>query len=188
MGLTFGDVLAFVAGILATGATLWAAILVSTLLFRERAMRAEIALAERPLKTLFLGAGIAGTAGIGGIILLNLPHGLLKLMGWVVLLVLLSLATLGSGGLALRVSDGIRGMDEKLPTWATACRAAALLVAAGMLPVLGWFLLFPAMMLASLGAGWQAVMVKQRETAAAAAAAAVPEPSATPPANANPLP
>jgi hypothetical protein len=173
--MTIGDVLAVVAGIMGTGATLWAAILAITVLFPAKSGRAALALEERSARALGTGAAVTLTVGVTAWALAMSPNvgGLPKLIGWVVLLALLLVATLGSAGLAEVGARRLRARDARMRPLASVGKAAGMLVAAGFLPALGWLVLFPLLLMASLGAGLAALR-KERTHALANVAVATP--------------
>ncbi len=167
--MTFGDVLAAIAAILATAVTLWAAVLMAGLVFPESTRRAAEALETQPMR--LVGRGIlVALLGVGlGLVLLNVPFGALKLAGWLLLLATLLMATLGAAGLATMLGDRMRGLAPERSAFAAMARGAALSVAAGCVPALGWLAIFPLQLFASLGAGLVAVQsfrVRARATAA----------------------
>ena len=155
--MVMGDVLAVIAGVVTACLSLWALLVGAALLFERQANEARTRLEVRPLRALGLGAALVITAGLVAIILINQPNGLLKLIGWILFLGLLALSALGGGGLALLVSGRIRGAEPRLSVLGALGRGAGLVVAAGLVPVLGWLLIMPLAMIATLGAGVQAV-------------------------------
>ena len=149
--MTIGDVLATVTGILAACASLWAALVVTLMLFPARAAQAAERIEQRPWHCARVGVLVAGLAGLVTIVLLNQPNGFFKLLGWFSLAFLLALATFGSAGLSRVVADRILTTNTDLPPIRAAGYGAGLLVATGLLPVLGW-LIFASTLLTSLGA------------------------------------
>jgi hypothetical protein len=158
--MTIGDVNAMIAGVGASGVTLWASLLGISALFGERTRRAANAIEAQPGRTLGHGFLLAATAGIVGVALVNQPNGLIKFVGWVLLAGLLATAALGSAGLSRVTGERVGRMDPKLSTLGAVGRGAGLLVTAGFLPVLGWFGFFPVMLFVSLGAGCRAMTEK----------------------------
>ena len=150
--MTIGDVLAVVAGVLAVGATLWAAIIAFALLFADRTTQAAGLLEQKPASVLRTGTLVLIVAGVVGLILINQPIGLIKLVGWVMLAGLFALALLGSAGLARVVGERVRTGERRVGPFVGLCRGAGFVVAAGFLPLVGWFALFPVALVASLGA------------------------------------
>src|SRR4051812_9970196 len=98
--MTIGDVNAMIAGVGASGVTLWASLLGISALFGERTRRAANVIEAQPGRTLGIGAALAVTAGAVGLIFVNQPNGLIKFIGWVLLAGLLAMAALGSAGLS----------------------------------------------------------------------------------------
>jgi hypothetical protein len=150
--MTIGDVLATTAGILAACASLWAALLVTLLLFSDRTRAAAERIQGSPWRCAGVGALVLLSAGFVTVVLVNQPNGVLKLMGWLSLAFLLALATFGSAGLSRVVAERIVTADSAVPPFRAAGYGAGLLVASGLLPILGWLIL-AASLLTSLGAG-----------------------------------
>lgn len=153
--MTFGDVLIVVAGLAALVATLWTGTLVFALLFPRRAHAAGAAAADRPAFRGLVGFALALVTG-----LLFIPFsklGGLAIVGWVMLGVMIAVAVLGSAGLSLLVSERIRGLDSAVRPLPALGKASLLLIGSGLIPVVGWFALFPAYLFVSLGAGIAAV-------------------------------
>ncbi|MDX1931293.1 MAG: hypothetical protein SFU56_01685 [Capsulimonadales bacterium] len=166
--MTVGDVNAVVWTIGSTGVTLWTAIVGASVLFQDRARQAAAAVENQGKKVAGVGAVMTFTAGLFALIAINQPNGLIKLIGWVLLAALMLLAILGSAGLATLTGERLCGMDRRLTRLGGVGRGAGILVAAGFLPFVGWFLLFPAMLMLSLGAGWAAIRRKAPAEAATA--------------------
>jgi len=158
--MTIGDVNAMIAGVGATGVTLWASLLGISALFGERTRRASNVIEAQPGRTLGIGSLLTATAGIIGVALINQPNGLFKFVGWVMLAGLLAMAALGSAGLSRVAGQRVGRMDPNLSTLGAVGRGAGLLVTAGFLPFLGWFGFFPLMLFVSLGAGCRAMAEK----------------------------
>lgn len=160
--LIVGDVLAVVAGIISACAALSLLLAGMALLFGRRAAAARETLERTPGRSLLLGAALALTAGAVALVLLNLPSGLLKLIGWALLLGLFFVSALGGSGLALLVGERVREKAPDLSAYGALTRGAMLVVVAGLVPLLGWFLLMPLTLLATLGAGAQALLRRPR--------------------------
>jgi hypothetical protein len=158
--MTIGDVQGTIAMIAGTSGALWASQLATAAIFSQKTHRAAEQIERNPGKSFRAGLGLAVTAGVVGFILVNQPNGVLKLVGWVMLAGLFALALIGSAGLATLVAGRLRNMDPKLSHLGAVGRGAAFLIAAGLLPFLGTFLLFPAMLCFSLGGGLRAVRDK----------------------------
>ena len=172
--MTIGDVLAVVAGIMATGVTMWALLIVMALVFAGRVGRAQTLLLTRPLRATGVGLILALTAGLFGLALVNQPNGLLKLFGWILLVGLLQIGALGGGGLALLIGGRIREGAPDLSPFGALGRGAGFLVAASLTPAVGWFLIWPLSTLAALGSGCLALLPPRRRPEPSAATATAP--------------
>ena len=151
--MTLGDVLAVVMGVLAFGTCLWATIVGAAVLFPAKVQTASDALLERTGRTLGTGLALVLGAGIAGVVLINIPNGLFQFVGWIFLIGLLLCACLGASGLALVASIRIQERDKRVRPLAALRVGAGLLVCAGFLPVVGWVVIFPVSLAASVGAG-----------------------------------
>jgi hypothetical protein len=152
-----GDVMSVVWGILGVFLTLWAGVVAAALLFPGSAEKARRAL-EDPKRTLFTGFGVLATLGLLSVALSANPAGPIKglgllLMGW-----LLALSVLGTSGVSLVVSRRIQDLQPGLAAYPALVRGAAFLVGGVLMPILGWFAFGPVLFIASLGAGWRAVV------------------------------
>ena len=167
--MTLGDVLAVVMGVLAFGTCLWAAQIGTVLLFPQKAQAASDALLQKTGRTLGMGFVIVLFAGVGGLVLLNIPNGLMQFIGWILLIGLLGCACLGASGLALLASQRIRERDGRTRPLAALRVGAGILVCAGFLPVVGWLVIFPVSLAASVGAGVAALSSSRRARVSAPA-------------------
>jgi hypothetical protein len=158
--MTVGDVNAVIALILAGAITLWATLLTFGIIFGEKSRRAAQLTESAPGKCIGIGA-LLGVSGIGiGLGLVNLK-GVGGLLGWILLVGVLFLATIGASGLSRIAGARIRALSATQSELAGMARGAALLVLSGLLPGLGWLLVFPLQLFASIGAGMQAVFGRE---------------------------
>jgi hypothetical protein len=155
--MTIGDVFSVVASIFGIFLTSWATIVAVSLLLPNAAERARRATAE-PGRAIFRGLVIFLTLGIVGFAMFVSPAPLIKTFGLLILLTLLGIAAVGSSGIAQEAGRRIQAMDPTMPAYPSLVRGAAYVVGATILPVLGWFGFGPLLFLASLGAGWKAVV------------------------------
>ena len=155
--MIIGEVLGVTFIALAACISLWALLIGIALVFGERAAEAQMRLETRPFPMLAVGVGLALTAGLVGQILVNQPNGMLKLVGWALLLGLLTLSVLGGSGLALIVAGRIQQAAPRLTLFAALGRGAGLMIAGGLVPVIGWFVVLPLGVLSTLGAGMGAM-------------------------------
>jgi len=185
--MTIGDVLGMTAGVIAVSLANWALLIGMALLFGQRAAQAQLKLEARPWRALGTGIAVVATAGLFAIILLNQPNGLLKLIGWVLLVGLLAVSALGGGGLALLVSNRIRRLEPHLSAFAALGRGAGILAIAGGGSPVGWFVIIPLTIIISLGAGCQ-VLWQRARTVPRNTPQLTPVPAAVPPGNMEPVP
>lgn len=160
MGITIGDALAVVSFVVALCLCSWALVLTMSLLFRVRTAAAWNAVESRPFRSFFAGAICLAAGGIASAALAAQPAPAIKVVGIAGYLALLTIAALGASGLVQLVSARIKSLDPSLPSYTSLARAAAIVVIAGALPFLGWFLIAPVVILVSLGAGITALMTK----------------------------
>ena len=163
--MTIGDVFATVAGVLAICVSFWAALVFTSLVFAERARDAAAEIERAPMRCMAVGLVIGGIAEAIALVLVNQANGLLKLIGWVFLAILLCLMTLGASGLSLFIASRIRQHDTQLSSFAATGKGAGLLVAAGVIPFLGW-ILFGGSVLTSLGAAFLTLVRARQQEAA----------------------
>jgi hypothetical protein len=91
--------------------------------------------------------------------LLAAPAGMGQLLGWGLLVLGLTAATIGTSGLVLAMAPRLR--ERCAARWSeVGCflRSAVTLELAGSFPVLGWFFVAPVVLLVSLGAATLAVL------------------------------
>ncbi|MCS6829906.1 MAG: hypothetical protein RMM08_04330 [Armatimonadota bacterium] len=157
---TIGDVLAVIGIVAATVLSLWALVIAVSVLFGDRVMRARNRLERSPGKATLLGGGIAIVLGVVVAALLNHPAPPFKLIGWVIYLLLLVVGAVGFSGLATLVAQRLARLEPSLTPYGALSRGALLCVLAGLVPVLGWFVVSPLMGFASLGAGVEAIFTR----------------------------
>jgi hypothetical protein len=159
--LIIGDVLAIIASVLLIGASTWALVMGLALAFSRKAEASRTVMVAHPWRSLLFGALLALVPGWLSLALIALPNPGLKLAGWMALMTILAVAALGAGGLALHVSSRVRQLAPTLNPFAAFGRSVALIVTAGMVPFLGWFVIAPLTLFASLGAGFQALFERE---------------------------
>lgn len=153
------DVYAVFGTLLALGIAFPGMLLAYRLLFPNFVMRAQ----ER------VSRGVGGAFGIGlvgglliavpVIVLLALPFSPAKFLGGALLALTLAFASLGAAGVAGAMGASYRAASgDELPQTAAFVRGAIALELAAAFPFLGWFLVIPIMILASLGAALGALL------------------------------
>lgn len=116
---------------------------------------------DRAQRRVLTGAGGAFGLGLVGAlvlavpvtVLLALPFGPAKFLGGSILMVSLAFASLGAAGVAAAMGTNYReAVGEDVSSTGAFLRAAVALELAAVFPVLGWFLVIPAMVFVSFGA------------------------------------
>lgn len=159
-----GDVLAFISLLLGTCVPAWALTITYGLLFPGRSEVAKGIVNAQPWKCVGRGALIVLTLGLLGVALVASPAPVTKLLGWLLLLAILSVAALGLSGVALNASERMRSMAPDMTHYAAFSRGAAFMIAGCILPFVGWFAFGPLLFLAAIGAGSKAAFSRMGET------------------------
>ena len=131
-----------------------------TLLFTQRSEAACQAIETRPWKAFFIGLAILvffGTISLG---LLGNPVPAVKLAGMMLMLGLLSVASVGAAGLSLLTGRRMQPLDPSLSAYKAVGRGAAIVVVASLLPFVGWWVFTPIVLAVSLGSGIAALMAR----------------------------
>jgi hypothetical protein len=150
-----------VAAILGIYLSAWATVVAMTLVFSNATERARLA-TEQPKRMMLRGVVILLTVGLAGAVMLANPAPPVKLAGWLAVLFLLGVAAIGTSGISREAGRRIQAMDPGMAAYPAFVRGSAYVVGATILPILGWFALAPLLLIASLGAGWKAVMSSAR--------------------------
>lgn len=149
--MILGDVFATVAIIVFSGLAAWAGGVIAAILFPGRTERASLDFENRPWGIFFIGLGVMTALTLLAIVL-TAPVAT-RGIAFVIYAGILGVGVFGSGGLfrlmARRVSDN----DGAPSKYHAIAKGGALVVAAELLPVFGWFMLFPYVLIASFGAG-----------------------------------
>ena len=159
--LTIGDVFSVVAFLFGMALSAWALLIGSAMIFSEKARISESLVRLAPGRSFVLGLLVLLIIGVVSLALLSVPVPLAKVVGWSGILVALSLATIGSGGLVLLVADRLRSYDARLRPFAALTRAALYITMAGLVPLLGLFVVFPAVLAMGIGTGVQALFMRE---------------------------
>ncbi|MBI2432046.1 MAG: hypothetical protein HYV26_04175 [Candidatus Hydrogenedentes bacterium] len=128
--------------------------------------RARTQYERRPLRMLFLGLAVAAPAVLAGSALAQAGNGAVKLVGVTLLLFLLLLALLGSTGFARLVGARLQAQSDEMQPWRRVLRGGAIVAITFVLPLLGWFVVLPAVLVSGLGATLSAWKKKSSEVAA----------------------
>jgi hypothetical protein len=149
--MTIGDILAVIALILLTAGAWVATILLAVLFFPARTAQAKERLIAAPGKCAARGLGILLILTILAIAFSGHPgpSRLISLAFWGMLAIA---AAAGSGGMVRLLSERIQEDGSVLSPFASLTRASLLYVAAGLLPIIGWFVITPLALVLSIGA------------------------------------
>lgn len=159
--VTIGDVFSVVALLLAVCFSAWALMLATTLLFSQKTQFAQRAIVTRPWRAFFGGFALLLVVGTIAFALAANPNPGVKLFGITILLMLLSVAAIGAGGLSSLVGERMQPMDPSLSAYKAVGRGAAIVVVATLLPFVGWWVFTPIVLSVSLGAGVAALIARQ---------------------------
>lgn len=161
---TIGDSFAIVAIIAGICLSAWALIMTIALVFPGKSQHSRSRLVNKPWASFFVGLLIWLVPGVVSAALIALPLPIFKLAGWMGIMALLSVAAVGSAGLATLASERLRAMAPDQTIYASLSKSAAYIVISGLVPILGWFLIVPFLIFASTGAGAAALLVRDRQT------------------------
>ena len=144
------------------------------LLFPSLVSRAQARVEKTPWGTLLLGAVLVIAVTIPVIILFALPLGPAKLIGWVLLAASLALSSVGSTGIAAHLGARLTRQSNSSPL-SGFVRSAVILELAAFFPVLGWFFVWPLVLILAFGAtGFALLNWQPREKTQLSSTAASP--------------
>lgn len=121
------------------------------LLFPSTVERARVRLDRTPWQSFWLGGVVLAALLIPTVILLALPFGPAKFLGWILIALTLAFSGLGAAGLAARFGEQVGRLSPASGLGAFV-RGAVILELASFFPVIGWFIFFPLATVATLGA------------------------------------
>lgn len=121
------------------------------LLFPSTVERARLRIERTPMQSFWLGCVVLIAFLLPILILLNMPSGFLKFLGWIFIAVMLVFSSLGAAGLASRFADRLNRLGSFSQLGAF-LRGAAILELASFFPVIGWFVFLPLATITTLGA------------------------------------
>jgi hypothetical protein len=121
------------------------------LLFPSLITRAQARVDKTPARTFWLGFLILIGLGVPIVILLALPFGPAKFLGWILLSASLALSSIGSAGIAAHLAYRLtqHGNTTQLGGF---IRGAVVLELTAFFPVIGWFFLWPLLLITAFGA------------------------------------
>ncbi|NWG06450.1 MAG: hypothetical protein HXY35_07160 [Chloroflexi bacterium] len=122
------------------------------LLFPAVVARAQIRVEKTLARTFWLGLVIVVALTIPIVILLALPFGPAKFLGWVLLAASLALSSIGSAGIAAHLGEQMKQTGSNYSHLSAFLRGTVVLELAAFFPVLGWFFLWPLALITAFGA------------------------------------
>jgi hypothetical protein len=121
------------------------------LLFPSVVARAQVRVEKTLARTVWLGLVIVIALSIPIVVLLALPIGPAKLLGWTLLATSLALSSIGSAGVAAHLGSRL-ALQSNLTALGAFVRGAVVLELAAFFPVIGWFVLWPFLLIIAFGA------------------------------------
>ena len=122
------------------------------LLFPSIVMRAQTRIEKTLSRTFWLGLVIVIALAIPIVILLALPFGPAKFLGWILLATSLALSSIGSAGIAAHLGERMKQTGNNYSPLNAFVRGSVVLELAAFFPVLGWLFLFPLALITAFGA------------------------------------
>lgn len=148
-------------------ATLW-------LLFPATVERARLRLDTTPWRCFWLGGVITALAVIPIVVLLALPFGPAKFLGWTLITLVLALSCIGFAGVAAKMGAQLTSNAANISPAAAFVRGAVALELALAFPVFGWVFILPLGIVTALGATGFSVLHWMPKKAVDSAAVSVP--------------
>lgn len=142
-------ILFLILGLLMCSVSYW---LMFSALFAPAVSRAQQALAARPVRVFLIGALSGVPLVLIGIALTANGAGPIKMVGVAFLMLLTTAALFGSTALARMVGQGLGNPQAPKPNGTLILRGGAVVSIACVLPLVGWFLLLPVVLLSGFGA------------------------------------
>ncbi len=121
------------------------------LLFPSIVTRAQTRVEKTPMQTFWMGLAVVVAVTIPIVILLALPFGPAKFFGWILLAASLAFSTIGSAGISAHLGARLTNQSNLSPLNGF-IRGAVLLELTAFFPVLGWFFIWPLLIIMAFGA------------------------------------
>jgi hypothetical protein len=122
------------------------------LLFPDLVARAQIRIEKTLSRTFWLGLVIVVLVTIPIIVLMALPFGPAKFMGWILLAISLALSSIGSAGIAAHLGEQMKHTGNNYTPLSAFIRGAVILELAAFFPIMGWLFVWPIMLITAFGA------------------------------------
>jgi len=136
-------------------------------LFPQYVDRCRRRVQAAPLRRLGLGLVCAAPTAVAGAILLRAPSPVLKFSGAVLLLLLVLAGLVGSAGVAAQAGLGLATPGDGRESWRLVLRGGLVMGLTFILPVIGWLLILPSVLLIGVGAALLALRRPPGELVAA---------------------
>ncbi len=150
---TIGDSFSIIATLGGVAVTAWSFKVACGLLFPDRVEAARLAVSERTSSSIGTGF-IALLYGVVSFAVVALPNPGTKLLGTLMLASYFALVAIGASGIAMHAAHRMRELKGGTSNlFDSYVKASLYLILAAMLPVLGWFMFAPLMILFAGGAG-----------------------------------
>ena len=118
---------------------------------------------QTPIRTLLIGGLVMAPLVGPSLVLLGVDNGAVKLIGVWWLATAMAASLIGLSGLATHIGATLPGPTDETRTWLPLAKGAVALQFACLIPVLGWFLLFPLLLTAGAGASVFALFLPLRD-------------------------
>ena len=153
------DILAIFGILIVLGLTYPGMLTTWRMLFPGVVLRSCLRLSSSPWKCFAFGWIVAVSFATPALILIALPFGPAKLVGWSILAGGMMIASLGASGLATLIGERLGQVSDPGRSEGSAfIRGAVALELAAAFPVIGWFLFLPLSTLTAAGAGGFALL------------------------------
>jgi hypothetical protein len=155
---TIGDSFSIIATLGGIAVTSWSFNVACGLLFPDKVESARNAVSTR--SSAVIGKGfLALLFGVLSFIVISLPNPLTKLLGTLMLASYFGLVAVGISGIAKLAAERMQSLkDGQSNLFDSFAKASMYIVLAAMLPILGWFLFAPMLILFGGGAGLIAIL------------------------------
>ena len=122
------------------------------LLFPSMITRAQARVEKTLAHTFWLGFVTLIVVTIPIIVLMAMPFGPAKFLGWILLAISLALSSIGSAGIAAHLGEQMKRASNGFTPLGGFIRGAVILELAAFFPIVGWFFLWPLALITALGA------------------------------------
>lgn len=146
-----GNVMSLTAVLAGVFASVWALVMALALVSPDKAAAAAEQAVLHPKRRAALGLVVGVLPGLIGLALMSAPTPGGRLLGICLVTGVMAVTALGLAGLALHASHRIRSLESQVSPLGALGRAAAILLGACFVPIVGWFLAAPALLSLAFG-------------------------------------